>query len=277
LLTIPIFDTLTAIVRRKLTGRSIYATDRGHIHHCLLKSGLSTGRALLWLATLCLLAVFGVLASLAASNELFAVVAALTVVGILVVGRLFAYAEFLLIKERLSALWASGLGPGSEKKAHQIAVQLQGSVDWNELWSSLTAAAERLNLSNLCLDVNIPALHEGYHARWSRLDEQETAPALWRVELPLLAGEYPVGRLEIAGSRDGEPMADKVAVLADLAAQIEKSVCRLTNPSQAPLAGALCANGHTSPAAPSANGYHVEPVQPDCHTASPRAESPSPP
>ena len=37
LLTIPIFDTTAAILRRKLTGRSIYSTDRGHIHHCLLR------------------------------------------------------------------------------------------------------------------------------------------------------------------------------------------------------------------------------------------------
>ena len=30
-----------AILRRKLTGRSIYTTDRGHLHHCLLRRGLS--------------------------------------------------------------------------------------------------------------------------------------------------------------------------------------------------------------------------------------------
>ena len=41
---IPIFDRLAAIVRRKLTGRSIYATDRAHIHHILLRRGLSPAR-----------------------------------------------------------------------------------------------------------------------------------------------------------------------------------------------------------------------------------------
>src|SRR5437868_2212657 len=44
LLTIPIFDTFAAILRRKLTGRSIYSTDRGHLHHCLLSRGLSRWR-----------------------------------------------------------------------------------------------------------------------------------------------------------------------------------------------------------------------------------------
>src|SRR5205807_6415533 len=35
LLIIPILDTSAAIVRRKLTGRSIFTTDRGHLHHVL--------------------------------------------------------------------------------------------------------------------------------------------------------------------------------------------------------------------------------------------------
>src|SRR5262249_51540535 len=47
LFTLPILDTGAAIVRRKLTGRSIYCTDRGHLHHCLLRYGMSRPRVLL--------------------------------------------------------------------------------------------------------------------------------------------------------------------------------------------------------------------------------------
>jgi UDP-GlcNAc:undecaprenyl-phosphate GlcNAc-1-phosphate transferase len=36
ILTIPILDSAVAILRRRLAGRSIYETDRGHIHHRLL-------------------------------------------------------------------------------------------------------------------------------------------------------------------------------------------------------------------------------------------------
>src|SRR5204863_5259620 len=46
LLTIPIFDTLAAIVRRKMTGRSVYATDRGHLHDCMLQRGLTARHVL---------------------------------------------------------------------------------------------------------------------------------------------------------------------------------------------------------------------------------------
>ena len=49
LLTLPIFDTSAAILRRRLTGRSVYCTDHGHVHHCLQRRGL--GRAVLLLVS----------------------------------------------------------------------------------------------------------------------------------------------------------------------------------------------------------------------------------
>ncbi len=81
-LTIPILDTIAAIARRKLSGRSVYTTDRGHLHHCLLRRGLDSPRVLVWVASLCLVTVLGALASLAFNNELFAILISLAVVGI---------------------------------------------------------------------------------------------------------------------------------------------------------------------------------------------------
>src|SRR5262245_10512270 len=109
LLTIPILDTLAAIVRRKLTGRSIYSTDRAHLHHCLLRHGLSHRRALLLVACLCLLTVVGALASLACKNEVLAILSGLAVVGILVLTRMFGHAEFVLLQKRFAAIAVSVL------------------------------------------------------------------------------------------------------------------------------------------------------------------------
>lgn len=50
---IPIFDSTAAIVRRKLSGQSIYTTDRGHLHHRLLSLLGSSRRVLAWLAVCC--------------------------------------------------------------------------------------------------------------------------------------------------------------------------------------------------------------------------------
>ena len=65
----------------------------------------------------------------------------------------------------------------------------------------------------MLLDVNAPSLHEGYHARWSRFQEADEAPSLWRLEIPLSANGVAIGRLLIAGLPDQEPVWTKMQTL----------------------------------------------------------------
>src|SRR5205085_264126 len=99
-----------------------------------------------------------------------ALLTALTVICILITTRLFGHAELLLIKERLFSLGLLYFG-GSENGSRQIAVHLQGTTEWQRLWVQLTQHAETRRLVYLRLDVNAPALHEGYHARWDRCSQ----------------------------------------------------------------------------------------------------------
>jgi UDP-GlcNAc:undecaprenyl-phosphate GlcNAc-1-phosphate transferase len=227
LLILPIFDTTAAIVRRKLTGRSIYSTDRGHLHHCLLRRGMSVWRVLLVVAFFCTTAGVGVLASQAFNNEWIALLTGLTVVGVLIVTGLFGYAEMALVRERLLALAVrllAGKGGGGPR---QLEVRLQGSADWRELWQTLTAVASGLRLRQLRLDVNAPALHEGYYARWEHPDEDKEVPNLWRAEIPLTSAGLPVGRLELAGRPDAEPIWHKIATVARAVEDFENAAATL--------------------------------------------------
>src|SRR5205085_4698426 len=126
--------------------------------------------------------------------------------------------------------------PGGGARA--IEVRLQGSADWQELWRSLTAYAERVHLKTVCLDVNAPAIYEGYHARWNRFDADDAeASSCWRAEIPLLVRGQTVGRLEVTGPRTDEPVWRKVARMAKLAEEVENAVSRLTaDRSRAPAA-----------------------------------------
>jgi len=54
LLFVPLLDTALAIARRWLSGRSIMAADRGHVHHRLLDRGLGIWKTLSFLGALCL-------------------------------------------------------------------------------------------------------------------------------------------------------------------------------------------------------------------------------
>ena len=207
LLILPIFDTSAAILRRKLTGRSIYTTDRGHLHHCLLRYGLSIPWALVVVCLCCLLASAAVLASQAFSNEWIAVITAVSIIATLVTTRLFGHAEFLLVKGRLLSL----LAPASQ--ARHLEVRLQGSAAWKDLWRALMGRVTDLNLQQVLLDVNAPALHEGYHASWEHPPQPNEERPLWHVEIPITAQGVSVGRLVLAGTPDDQPVWIKIALL----------------------------------------------------------------
>jgi UDP-GlcNAc:undecaprenyl-phosphate GlcNAc-1-phosphate transferase len=220
-LAIPILDTTAAILRRKLTGRSLYATDRGHLHHCLLNRGLSIRSALFWISFFCMLTVIGALASLALNNELIAIVSAVTVAGILVGVRIFGHAELKLARQRLVASVSSFLKTPPNGHARAMEFRLQGSADWKELWDPFTESALQLNLKTLSLDVNAPAIHEAYHARWDCPHDAVENHDLWVAELPIMVRSRPLGRLQITGHRDGAPVWQKIAVLTKLVEDIE--------------------------------------------------------
>src|SRR5205823_3479767 len=72
--TIPLFDTFAAIIRRKLTGRSIYMTDRSHLHHCLLQLAGSARKTLYLIVLACAGTCIGALASVALKSDIFALI-----------------------------------------------------------------------------------------------------------------------------------------------------------------------------------------------------------
>lgn len=64
ILGVPIFDTTFAIFRRFLSGKSIMAADKGHLHHRLLNKGFSQKKTVLILYGIS--AIFGIFAVLVA-------------------------------------------------------------------------------------------------------------------------------------------------------------------------------------------------------------------
>jgi hypothetical protein len=217
LLTIPFFDTSAALLRRKLTGRSIYSTDRGHLHHCLMRRGFSTPVVLAVVSLFCGLSVVGGVASLALKNEIVAVGSTLTVVCVLVTTRLFGYAEFLLVRQHLSRLATSMLRT-CQRPPMQLEVHLHGTGNWTALMAAVTGQAPSLGLQTVCLAVSDPALHEEYHAEWQWSRENVDA-ILWRAEAPLAISD----RLLVSGFPDSEPMWSKVATLSRLIDDFQRS------------------------------------------------------
>jgi UDP-GlcNAc:undecaprenyl-phosphate GlcNAc-1-phosphate transferase len=233
ILVLPMFDTTAAVVRRKLTGRGLATTDRGHLHHVLMRNGLTPRRVLVIVAVLGLVAAGGALASTALHNDLFALVAGGGVVVALVAGKLFGNAELRLIHKRIAAS-VRGLWP-SRVRPWEMAVRLQGTADWDDVWEDIVGVAAELNLQSLSLDVNAPAMHENYHARWTN---PASAPDdnLWRLEIPLFGGRgVPIGRLAVAGRRDDDqPLADTLLTLTKIVETAELRAAEATAPKAEP-------------------------------------------
>ncbi len=202
---VPIFDSAAAILRRKLTGRSIYATDRGHLHHRLFDLLGDNRKVLAVIALCCAATSIAALVSVGLANDLIALVTCAAVAGILVATGVFGRVELLLLGSRLrraSRAFIPPIGVG-HAGARQSIVRLHGSGQWESLWRMLTDAAADLDVCEIQLDLSLPALREGYHASWESGNRSE-AEHRWRVELPLCNGDTPIGRLRVAGLRRDE-------------------------------------------------------------------------
>lgn len=198
---IPIFDVSMAIVRRKLTGRSIYATDRGHLHHCLERKGHSGSQVLLVVGSLCAMTGIGAIAGSAMDSEILTLLVVMTAISLLVVTRSFGHTEMGLVRNRIIRLAGSMLRRPSAGKAmrNDERAHLNGNHDWERLWGTLTDFADHFQMDKVELMVSLPAVGEEYHASWRRDSSVEHHEA-WKSEIPLVVDGIRLGHIRVEGA-----------------------------------------------------------------------------
>lgn len=223
---LPMFDSFAAIVRRKLTGRSIYATDRGHLHHRLMALFGKNTYVLAVVAVCCVVTCGGALLSMFMNNDLLALGAVATVLCILIATQAFGHIEFKLLMSRIKAFVVRTIRRDSH---HEASFQLQGSREWNLMWQSVIEFAEKMELVDVRLDINLASIQEGFHAAWSRPSRSEKRER-WRTEIPLFAGQHVVGRLVISGSqRQGVSSCQAIDQLMELLEPLEAEIVALAS------------------------------------------------
>lgn len=203
-LSIPIMDSTVAIIRRKMTGRGIYAVDRGHIHHNLLRQGLSPKMAVLWMFVLCGTTAAGGVMSFVTRESEFALIAVFLVVGFLVAGRIFGFAEFRMVGKKVQGV-TMGIMPAARR--HQATngeeFQLQGTRDWGKLFAVIRQFASEHGFSKITLDINAPWIHESYHGTWKSTASSVTeANDEWESSIPLVLEDRLYGRIVIVATGD---------------------------------------------------------------------------
>lgn len=229
LLTIPILDSTAAILRRKLAGRSLYESDRGHLHHRLLERFGSKYKVLACVALCAAITCGGALAARLLKNDLVALVAFAAVVAMLVATGLFGRGEFGLFASRLRDTALSLVRPidPALREARETTARLQGSREWRVLWAALTESAEKLQLTKINLDLNVPAISENFHGNWSSNGHEERQSE-WKLKLPLAVAGHSAGSLTIAGNRDDRSACPNIELILEIVEPFEARLRDLT-------------------------------------------------
>jgi UDP-GlcNAc:undecaprenyl-phosphate/decaprenyl-phosphate GlcNAc-1-phosphate transferase len=165
ILTLPILDTSAAIIRRKLTGRSMAAPDRGHYHH-ILQMNHSRMVVLAITAAVAAFVSGGAILATVYGSDLYSLAAAVAVVLALMVTGLFGNKEASLVYAQLRHQFSKHL----RQSPDPLTFQLQGQHDWKTHWLEMVDMARGMNIVSLRMDINSPAQHESFHGRWDRSD-----------------------------------------------------------------------------------------------------------
>lgn len=207
-MSVPLFDSTIAILRRVLTGRSIYAADRAHMHHVLKayldSKGYAQGWMLVIVAILTMIPVGGATASVLLNEPAYALLATTFVLGGLVLTKSFGHAELSLLVRRSASFGSSLLTRSNraEGVVRHTSIRLQGSRNWDVAWATLVEYAEQHDLWRIKLDLNVAWLHEGFHGEWQRSRLPERAEQ-WTMRFPIEVDERQVGCMEIVGRGGG--------------------------------------------------------------------------
>lgn len=244
-LAIPILDATIAVARRLLSGQSVFAADGDHIHHRLLRKGLTPQRVVVILYGAA--ALFGALSLLTMTERSqvigMVVIASsvMTWIGIQQLG----YAEF----GELPRLLRQGLHREAPSAAHdawlsQLGARFGAAVDWTGVQALLTETAQRLGFSGWTL--TLPRV--GVEAAWVSSDAlTATSSARDEWTLPLHAHGEPAGTLVLR-----RRLAQPAFEVARLSAALEIGLCQCVERlarSGAPLGDASDNHGAPLPVA----------------------------
>jgi len=228
---IPLLDSAAAIVRRKLTGRSLFATDRGHFHHSLLVRGWSVRQTVLIIGAMCAVTCAGAVAGVYYQKPLIAILTVAGMVAFLVTTRTFGHIEFALVSDRVRSTTGvlSSRSDDRHKGEHQSYIQLQGSEAWDQLWTSITESAEDKGLCRIELTLHLPALQEALYATWRTGDRKRSTCDGWRIASPLTDDGETIGKIVVIGAdAEGSAFAH-IAQIADFLEPVEESIHQMVS------------------------------------------------
>jgi UDP-GlcNAc:undecaprenyl-phosphate GlcNAc-1-phosphate transferase len=153
-LGIPIFDTLFAMVRRVLEGRSLFSADRNHIHHRLLALGFSQTPIVLLLCAETAVAVCLVLFIPSTSNIVLIGIVAAGLLSHVTLFRVFGAVRFRDSFNGFSRIAVAARHAKEERmNLDDIELQFREATTINDWWQAVCQAGTELGFARMELDM----------------------------------------------------------------------------------------------------------------------------
>ncbi len=240
----PILDTGLAITRRFFSGAPVMASDREHIHHQLLRLGLSPRRVVLILYTACFVCsvITLLLVHAQAGAALFILVAAFAGAWLVISGLGYHEIGEINLTLRRGLLEQRGIirQRVQLRKATEV---IENANDLSELWNSIQEVArlfdfdyaelvltEELQAGNPPRKTSLDA-DSGWATYWQNRSGNRSGvqpEKYWKVELPYHCNSGGVGRVVLARALDKEELHLRMDPFVRLlSSSITRGVARL--------------------------------------------------
>jgi len=203
-LSLPLLDVLLSVARRLVRRQSVFAADRGHIHHRLIDRGLTPRRVVLIIYAICAAAAaFSLLQGFVRNTYIALLVVLVVAIAIWAGVRYLRYSELILAGSLFSA--------GQFRRTLDVKLALEGLA-------TALAAAGSLEARWEVIRKRYPEL--GFVAAHLRINgvsyrdwpEQLSERECWIVKIPLSAVDF----IELAHGFGSEQMPNIIAPTVDL-------------------------------------------------------------
>ncbi len=184
-LGIPVFDTLSAILRRFLERRSVFSPDRRHFHHKLLDMGLGQ-RQVVIIAYIVTLLTAGLGMFMMVTRDINTLVVFICILLLLLL--LFRVVSSIRLQEAIAAL----------QKKHAIAHQIKQETEcfeqvqlhfrqaktFDQFWQAVCEAADQLGFRKLRLPVK-NGNNPNHILTWQRDDKEANQSKTIEMKIPI--------------------------------------------------------------------------------------------
>lgn len=208
LISVPIFDTCMAIVRRKLTGQGIGQADRKHLHHCLQDRGLTNAQALWAISGLCTAMAFAAVTASWLRSDWIALSLCSTMLGFLIIARVFGYREAQLFFQHVQAAATLLVDSSGALRTRMLLARINADAPEQQLqfWDLLRRRVKKmggLRLEFRCQEQ--ASQRELSRLEWQQKDVVQPIPgaSTWQFSYSVPRGDGTVASLTAEGTGAG--------------------------------------------------------------------------